>query len=939
MPKQKTLFFDIEGISCTSCTSRIESNLQEINWVKEISINVATKRARVVVNENIKPADVKQTIKEVDEKFVAHWLLPKYAKHYYFSISGMRSIEDKKRIKTALDLHKEDIINSEVNYSTGIATVTTIISQEPEKNKKHVQYIAHLIESAIGKNKIVVRQFESPIKDEFTKSEPTLLYRRRAIINALVGLPLFIFNGMMPLPLTLFGQFMGLLIGTVTFGIMWTTGKEFYLGAWNKLIKDRSSDMNTLIALGTGSAWFYSMLIVLFPTLFPIVALQYHFVAINMILGIVNFGKGMRASAEEKTKSKVLKLGQVYVDLQPQYAEKVDNKKIKENSLKNLSKEDLNEIHYLNIKEGDILYVAKDKRFPVEGVILSEDETMVNELLRTGEPSPCNKKKGDSVLSGSLNMKYPVYIRATADGPNGELAQTIELMDKASATKPTISRKIDRLATIFVPTTILIAIVSAIGWFIFGPTPALPWATKSVLAVISCVCPCALGLAYPISIEIGMRKQYNKKILVKDATALETAAQVDTVVFDKTGVLTKPAVSNDDCVYSQNLDKKKIIQLVASLEAAFDHPIATAISELLLDEFLPCEDPVKGEQGGVSGKVDGHEILVGNTSHLEAHGIPISKHFLDQEDKNAKKGMSSAYVAINGECVGVIALLQEIRHDAAQTIKELKARDIEVIMLTGDRKEAARAVADKVGISKVYASCNAQKKEEVILRLKARKSIVAMVGDEVNDLRAMEAANLSIAIGSWTNAASKAHVVMQQLNLSPLFLIAKETMNNIDQNLYWTGFYNLLSLLAATGLLYSVFGFVLNPVVASMSMTLSSIFVVLNSMRLNNRIDYVIGVYENKITPPGTFSEWVRHILATNGLTQLLKSTDNMGPERNNKQPSSPRKTTPPPIFIPNREFMPATPLSVRRTLSNLRPIILDEDKDPRPVASLSVTL
>ncbi len=866
----KTLYYDIDGIMCNSCTKLIETGLLKDKEVEDVSINLATKRARVVVKENTPPKYIIDAISAIDTKFVAKWLPPEDEKTYYFSVRGMTSPKDAQLIKDKLNERKEDINSSSVNYSTGIATITTFAPKDQEQSKILSKKLKKLIKEAIEGREIKAKRIK-PEANEVPAHDTSTQYRRRALVNALVGIPLLLLSPFIPLPLTLMGQFIGIFIGGVIFGVMWQTGKEFYKGAWNQLVKNRSSDMNTLIALGTSSAWIYSMLIVLIPGMFPLAALQYHFLAINMILGIVNLGKSLRANAEHQTKNKVKSLAQVYVDLQPQYA-KVLRSEFKEDMLRQgLSEQSFKEIHYKQIKEGDIVQVMKDQRVPVEGVIISDDPTFVNEETLTGEPEGRNKSKGDEVCSGSLNMKHTIYIRASRDGKEGHLTKVIDDVNKSSATKPpSISKLVDRLAVVFVPMIVSIAALSACGWFLLGPVPALPWMIKSVMSVLLCACPCALGLATPISTAIGMYKQFNKKILVHDAAALEIAAQVNTVVFDKTGTLTSPAIHHAYIpAGSDNWSQEEVIQFAASLEKSFDHPIAKSfMTGNSSHDFLPCEQPEKKDEG-VSGIVAERMVVIGSLAHLESKQIVVPEECKQESIQNELKGMSSVYVAIDAE-VFLVAFKHEIRKDARETIEQLRARDIEIFMLTGDQEEPAKVVARELGIRKVFAKMGSRDKKDFVLELKAHHRIVAVVGDGLNDIEAMEAADLGIAVGSWTHASSVAKVATQQLNFIPLLIMARETMNNIHQNLYWTGFYNLLSLTAATGLLYYIFGFVLNPVVASLLMAISSISVVINSMRLSRQIDYKMAIYEGKIQPPTTLLEKIQQYIPFQGVFDAL---------------------------------------------------------------------
>ncbi len=637
---------------------------------------------------------------------------------------------------------------------------------------------------------------------------------------------------------------------------VWASGKEFYKKAGKKLINEHAFCMESLIALGTISA---------------VLCLQ--FLPALMILTIINVGQGIKAYIRAKTKNKVQSLNNVYVKLQPQNAKKLTLSY----SLDIFDRPDLDEhikeINYLDIKEGDIIQVKAHERIPVDGKIINDAETFVHQETLTGESQPYNRIKGDDVFAGSLN-KNTIYIRASKDGDQSQLKKILDDVARSSETKPSISKLVDKLASFFVPTIIVLALVTAAGWFFLGPLPVLPWVIKSTLSVLLCACPCALGLATPIASTFGIYGSLKNGILVHDAAALESMAIVNTIVFDKTDTLTTPVV-HEVFIGSEiwEWDRHTILQYAASLEHGCpNHPIGKAIvSENSSTELLSCKN-VKKDGQGVSGEVDGVDVLIGNLTHLESRGIKVAEQYKKLEDENAHAGMTSVYVAINKECVAVIGLKQKIRDDAKKAIEDLKKMNIDVFMLTGDKKAPAEAVAEALGISKVYAEHSADMKEAFILGLtKTKKRRVAMVGDGLNDTKATKAAHVGIALGSWTDVAASSDIALQKLNIAALIIIARKTMRNIHQNLVWTGLYNLFSITMAMGFLYPVFGFMLNPVVASLAMAASSIIVVVNSNRLPYQIDYAVGQQEGKIQQPKTFFEKLQQVLSLNSLAQALK--------------------------------------------------------------------
>lgn len=865
-----TYYFEIGGMTCTGCSDSIKNVLELEKFVRTVDINLAMHQARVTVEEGTEASKVVKAI--IDAGFEAKWLTFRNEKTFYYAIKGLKEAKQATQISEALNTKGAYIKSCEINYSTNTATVTTFVSSDIAKQAALTKQIEADIQSAIPGNSITVKSIEPPKSDDPRGDNPKVFYRK-ALVNALAGFPWILLAAFIPPPVTLFGQFVGLLIGGVTLGVMWKTGKEFYADAWHELIKKRSSNMNTLIALGTGSAWIYSMILILLPGLFPVAALQYQFLAVNMILFIVNFGKGLRAQAQQRSKEQSQSLAQVSTKLQPQYVKRCLY--TQGQPLKFDRDTAVEEIHFHDINEGDIIQVKVNERFPVEGIILNDVETFVNQETLTGESKACNKKQGDEVFSGSLNTKNTVYIRATCKGKEGHLSRVLEDVAKSSSSKSSISKLVDRLAVIFVPTIVSISLLTALGWYMLGPVPQIAFMVKSAMSVLLCACPCALGLATPISTTLGIYKLFNKGVLVHNAAALEAAAQTDTVVFDKTGTLTTPVIT--DLYVDPKLpiwNRRNVLQYVASLERKFDHPIAKSFERANVNEKLmqPLYTPksFKKDEQGVSGIVNGKTMLVGNLTHLESRGVKIPTDFKNQEAHFSKNGMTSIFVSINKKCVAIFGLKHDIRDDAKKAIEDLQKMNIDVFMLTGDDKKPALSVASKLGIRKVYANHNSEMKRKFIADLKRKGRVVAMVGDGFNDLKPIDEADVGIALGPWTNASATADIALQNLNVPMMLIIAKQTMRNIRQNLLWTAFYNVFGIIAASGLLYPFFGFILNPVLASMLMAVSSICVVLNSSRLAYKIDEATGLYEGKIAEPKTWFQKLVHLLSLNSLFQTL---------------------------------------------------------------------
>ncbi|MGE3317717.1 MAG: heavy metal translocating P-type ATPase [Candidatus Berkiella sp.] len=867
-----TYYFEIGGMTCSGCSDSIRNSLELEKYVRDkVDINLATHRARVTVEEGTNPSTIVKAIEELG--FDAKWLTFRNEKTFYYGIKGLRDPKEANLIEETLNKNRAYIKSCKVNYSTNTISVTTFTSNDEAKQALLDRQIKIDIQSVVSSPNVSIKSVEPPKNDVLRGDNPKVFYRK-AVINAIAALPWILLASFIPPPVTLLGQAIGVVIGGATLGIMYKTGKEFYADAWHELIKNRSSNMNTLIALGTGSAWFYSMILVLMPWLFPVAALQYQFLAVNMILFIVNFGKGLRAQAQERSKDQSQSLAEVSTRLQPQYVKRC---KFKPGQPLHFERDvEVEEIEYCDINKDDIIQVKKDERFPVEGIILNDVETFVNQETLTGESKACNKKQGDEVFSGSLNTKNTVYIQATCKGKEGHLSRVLEDVAKATSSKSSISKLVDRLAVIFVPTIVSLSALTALGWYLLGPVPQIAFMLKSAISVLLYACPCALGLATPISTTIGIYKLFNKGILVHNASALEAAAQVDTVVFDKTGTLTTPVISEFFVEENQSTwSRREILRYVASLEQGLDHPIAKSFERAYVNQksmqplYQAVLDSAKHEQG-VSGKVNGKDVLVGNLSYLESRGIKVSDRCKEFESQNAKNGKTSIYVSIDKQCVSVVGLHHDRRDDAIKAIEDLQKLNVDIFMLTGDEMGPAQAVANKLGIRKVYANHNADMKKKFIANLRRAGRVVAMVGDGFNDLKPIDEADVGIALGSWTNASATADIALQNLNVATMLIIAKQTMRNIRQNLLWTAFYNIFGIIAASGLLYPFFGFILNPIMASALMAVSSIFVVMNSSRLFYAIDEVVGLYEGVVTAPKTWLQKLLNFLSLDSLFQTI---------------------------------------------------------------------
>ena len=661
-------------------------------------------------------------------------------------------------------------------------------------------------------------------EDDQQQANEQMQYRRRlqqAGAAALAGFPLMfaMLFGVMPgidSPLERGGWLLG---GLLCLGVMIYSGGHFFRGAWNSF-KHHDANMDTLIALGTGSAWLFSMVVLALPHWVPAEARHVYFEAAMMIIALVNFGAAMEMRARGKTSAAIHRL----LDLRPKVARVVRDGREQD-------------IPISQVKLDETLRVRAGERVPVDGT-LTEGSSSVDESMLTGEPLPVDKQPGDLVVGGTINLSGSFLYRATAIGEQSVLAQIIEMVRSAQSSKPAIGRLVDRIASIFVPTVLIIAVVTFLAWMNIGSAPALNHALVAMITVLIIACPCALGLATPMSIMVGMGKAAEYGVLIRNGEALQAAATIETVVFDKTGTLTegRPVVSN--VVLSHGCDEAQLLQIAASAEQGSDHPLAKAImaraneSELPL---LPLDEFHSLSGFGVAAQVDGLPVLIGNSALMQKNSVDLAP-LREPISALIQQGETPVFVARKGELLGVLALHDTIKSDSATAVARLQVMGLQVVMLSGDQRLSAERVAKEVGIEEVVAEVLPSEKAQLIERYQNEGRRVAMVGDGINDAPALTQADVGFALASGTDVAMEsADITLMRGSLHSVadaIEISQATLANIKQNLFGAFIYNTLGIPVAAGLFYPLMGVMLNPVVAGAAMALSSVTVVSNANRL-----------------------------------------------------------------------------------------------------------
>jgi P-type Cu+ transporter len=665
--------------------------------------------------------------------------------------------------------------------------------------------------------------------DVVAEEQPDAEYesmRKRFWVSAALSLPVLV--------LSMFGEALGLRLETgvrngiefllATPVVLWG-GWPFFQRFWNSLV-NRSPNMFTLIGLGTGAAYLYSVAATLFPQFFPSSFRDMHggvavyFEAAAVITTLVLLGQVLELQARQRTSGAIRAL----LHLAPRTAIRV-------------SESGDTEVALDQVRQGDLLRVRPGDRIPVDGTV-KEGASAVDESMVTGEPLPVEKGVGNKVTGGTLNSNGSFVMVAERVGSDTLLAQIVKVVSEAQRSRAPMQRLADRVASYFVPGVVLAAILAFAAWAIWGPEPRFAHALVAAVSVLIIACPCAIGLATPVSIMVAVGRGASAGVLVRNAEALEMLARVDTLVVDKTGTLTegKPHVDSIRRIEGAELPEEAILSLAASVERSSEHPLAHAIVQAAEERklpFGPVSDFEASPGGGVKGRVLGKLVVVGTARFLKEQGIALPN---SSGSTSEGQGLTAIHVAVEGRAAGVLFLSDEIKSSTPEAIRALKAEGLRVVMLTGDRREAAQKVAAELGIDEVQAEVLPQQKGEVVKKLRSEGHIVAMAGDGINDAPALAAADVGIAMGTGTDVAiENAGITLVKGDLRGLVRarrLSRATLGNIKQNLAFAFIYNLLGIPIAAGIFYPIFGWLLSPMIASAAMSFSSVSVIVNALRL-----------------------------------------------------------------------------------------------------------
>ena len=842
--------YKIQGMHCASCVATIEKVLSKTEGVRSASVNFASESALVEFDENvISESGLEKAVDGAGYKFITKNVNTPVIKKEEIVASG-----DNKTISMKVlgmdSPHCAMVVEGAIKKLPGIINTDVDFSNQRAK----VVYDSSLTK-VDDIFQVVIDSGYKPIKEEgeaedlldkekFEREKQLKVLKNKLIIGGILSL--FIFLGSFPewfsfVPKILNNNYVLLLLTTP---VQFWIGSQFYSGL-KLVVKYRTADMNTLIAIGTLSAYLYSLAVTVFPAFFTKggITPALYFDTSAIIIVLILLGKYFEVLMKGRASEAIKKL----IGLQPKTAKVLRDGKETEISIS-------------EVQVGDLIVVRPGERVPVDGKI-TEGDSEIDESMVTGESMPVHKKVGSGVIGSTINKFGTFTFQATKVGKDTVLSQIIKMVEDAQGSKAPIQRLADLVSSYFVPAVFVVAVLTFIIWLFFGPNPAFTFALVNFVAVLIIACPCALGLATPMAIMVSSGSAASRGILIKDAASLEIANKIDTVILDKTGTLTQGKPQLTDIIVFNNEQKVEILNLAASLEQRSEHPLAQAIlqyaasldqksshplDKTIIDEaarekieLYKLEDfkaiSGKGLRGFLQIQNQKVEAYLGNRALVADLGLDVSK-YEENISKLENEGKTVMILIVDNKLKGALAVADVLKKESIEAIQALQKNNIDVWMLTGDNDRTARAIASQVGISNIMSEVLPDKKSEKVRELQNKGKIVAMIGDGINDAPALTQANIGIAMGEGTDIAMEsANITLMRGDLmliSEVIKISRRTMRIIKQNLFWAFFYNIAFIPVAAGLLYPFFGILLNPIFAAIAMAFSSISVVLNSLRL-----------------------------------------------------------------------------------------------------------
>ncbi len=794
--KTKKITLDIGDMSCVNCARTIEKQLANLNGVTHATVNLAAEKAIIDYNPNlVNQKAIEDTIVDAGYRVIHEKIV--------LQIGGMSCINCAQSIEKALK-NREGIYTASVNFATEKVSV--------EYNPEQISLAG--IKKTIHEVGYEVIEAEKTLEDTEDKERQRHIRRLKLLLAASIALtiPAVFFTWFPILPTLQNNILLLILVTPVQFVVGWT----FYVGAY-KGLRNKTTNMDTLIAMGTSTAWIYSAVVTFAPSTFPGAGVFFDTAA--MIITFILTGKLLDAIARGRTSEAIRKI----MGLQAKIARVIRNGEEQE-------------IPIEDVQTGDIVVVKPGEKIPVDGIVI-EGYSSVDEKVITGESIPVEKKQGDQVVGATMNKTGMLKFKATKVGKDTVLAQIINMVEDALSSKAPVQRLADVASSYFVPIIIITATLSALVWY-FLVAAGFIFALTVFIAVLIVACPCALGLATPTAIMVGVGKGAENGILIKSGEALETAHHLQAVVFDKTGTLTKGEPEVTDIIPAKPFSEDQFLQFAAVAEKNSEHPLGEAIVKRAKERGIQVDEPeffdsIPGY--GVEVKHNAAKILLGNRKLMETKGVNVDQlegKMVELEEE----GKTAMLMAIDNQAAGLIAVADTVKEHSTEAVKTLQQMGLEVIMITGDNKRTAQAIALQVGVNCVLAEVLPSEKAIEIKRLQADGKVVAMVGDGINDAPALAQANIGIAVGSGTDVAIETgDIVLIKNDLRDVVVaiqLSRATMKKIRQNLFWAFFYNIALIPLAAGAFFPIVHVLFNPVYASIAMASSSVTVVSNASLL-----------------------------------------------------------------------------------------------------------
>ncbi|MFT4759152.1 MAG: Cu+-exporting ATPase [Paraglaciecola sp.] len=823
--------YQVEGMSCMGCKNSVESALSNLAEVQQVTVDLKEKEAVIKMSAHISVDKLQEALTKAGLHYSIGLSNGKHHKQMEYPIKATAHSSNEKGVyycpmhcegdKTykqsedcpvcGMDLVKE-VSNAAPTSEYTCPMHPEVISDQPDNCPKCGMDLVPVVPT-----------------DEENKTYQKLLKKFKVAV--LFTIPVFILAMGEMIPGNPINEYLDVQVRNwlqlvLTLPVVFYACWIFFERAW-KSFKNMNLNMFSLIGLGAGAAFIFSIVAMLFPSIFPAQFktaegnIFVYFEAVTVILTLVLLGQLLEARAHSQTSGAIKAL----IDLSPKEATLVEGQA-----------ERVISIH--DIKVGDLLRVKPGDKIPVDGII-QEGNSSVDESMITGEPIPVEKRKSDAVSSGTINKNGSFIMKAEKVGNETLLSQIIQMVNDASRSRAPIQKLADTISKYFVPIVIGIAVLTFIVWKVFGPEPAYVYAFVNALAVLIIACPCALGLATPMSVMVGVGKGAQNGILIKNAEALEKMDKVDALITDKTGTITEGKPSLEKVHAFDAFEEKELLQLAASINVQSEHPLAEAIvANAKLENITLYKvsnfEAVSGK--GVTGIVEGKKVIIGNDKLLQANNINVNPTQKEQVSKQQEQGKTVSYMAIDGKLAGFVVITDAIKKTSKAAIQQLMKEGVMVYMLTGDNHNTAKAVAKELNLTHFKAECLPQDKLEEIKKLQAEGKVVAMAGDGINDAPALAQADVGIAMGTGTDVAiESAKITLLKGDLQGIVkakALSHQVMRNIKQNLFFAFAYNVLGIPVAAGVLYPFFGLLLSPMLAAAAMSFSSVSVIANSLRL-----------------------------------------------------------------------------------------------------------